>query len=87
MVMKKVGRLTRKDKEIFRTLYLANRPIPIKKISARTNISWKTVDESVKRLNRLQVVELKKSIRRTNVALNQDMLKTIMKLRRNRGIR
>lgn len=67
------------DSKIFSDLYKANRPLPVKRIAKRINVSWPTVDKHVKKLQELKVLDVNKTIRRTNVSINQDFLNKMKK--------
>ena len=68
------------DREIFVSLYKAKRQLPIKRIAERLNVSWPTIDSHVKKLEQLGVVITHKTVRRTNVELNQEFLKQWSKI-------
>jgi DNA-binding transcriptional regulator GbsR (MarR family) len=74
MPPKRVGRLTGKDRQLVRSLYLAQRPLPLTKLAERTGMGWKTIQKSADKLHRLDVLNIEKSIRRTNISLKPNFL-------------
>ncbi len=73
--MPKKNRIDSFDKKIFGDLFRASRPLPMKRISKRTGISWPTVKNHVIKLRALGAVDVHKSIRRTNVSISGAMLR------------
>lgn len=68
------NRITKKDQDIFATLFLAKRPLPLKKIAVKSGISWQTTKKHVNKLEKFGVVDVKKTVRRTNVNLKPSFL-------------
>lgn len=81
---RKIPRITSKDSQIFADLNKARRPLPIGKIAQRIDSSWKTVDKHVKKLEKLGVVNINKSVRRTNVSLNPKFVSLLRKKKKLR---
>ncbi len=73
--MKQKSRIRKIDTDIFSTLYRARRPLPIKKIAERIEVSWPTANTYVKRLQKINAVIVKKSVRMSRVELNPLFLK------------
>jgi len=63
-------RISNVDKSIFKSLYKARRPLTIRAISKRTGYSWTTSRDHINKLQKLGVVNNKRTIRRNNVMLN-----------------
>lgn len=78
----RAGRINRKDRDIFRSLFLAKRPLPLSKIANRTNMSWKTAQKRTERLEHLGAVKINKTPRRTNITLTPSLLSALRKLRK-----
>lgn len=79
----KKSRLTKIDKDIFASLAKAKRPLPVKRIAKRVDISWPTAKQHVKKLEKMGVVKTNKTIRRTNVSITDDLKREIKRLRRS----
>ena len=75
MVTKKQSRIKPLDSKIFASILKARRPLPVKKIANRVNVSWPTANRHVEKLKKLGVLKTKKSIRRTNVEVSDNFLK------------
>ncbi len=82
MKLKKQNRITSFDTRLFGSLYRAKRPLSIKKLANRTDMSWQTANIHVKKLEKLGVVGTKKSIRQTNVFIDPILFKSLMKKRK-----
>ncbi len=67
------SRITEFDSRLFANLRRANRPLPVKRLAMRLDSSWKTTNEHVKKLERMNVLRTNRSIRRTNVSINPDV--------------
>jgi predicted transcriptional regulator len=77
--MKKKNRITSTDSRIFGSIYRANRPLPIKRVATRVGVSWPTARNSVNKLSSMGVLVKDQSIRRTNVAVNNNFLRSLHK--------
>ena len=73
--MKRRSNIKKIDADIFSTLYKARRPLPIKKIAERIDVSWPTANTYVKRLQKIKAVTVKKSVRMNKVQLNPAFVK------------
>jgi predicted transcriptional regulator len=80
----KKNRISNMDKLIFASLYKAKRPLPMKKIATRTNVSWPTVRNSVTKLKGMGVLNTQSTTRRTNVSLNDAFLRKFLEIKRKR---
>lgn len=56
--------LTNNAIRILADLCRAKRPLPVKRIAERTNVSWKTANDNIKILEKRKLVKCKKSKRR-----------------------
>jgi len=63
--MEKTKQLTRSSKIILTDLFRARRPLSVKKIAERNEMSWKTANDNIKRLENKGLVKCKRSERRT----------------------
>ncbi len=70
-------RITSFDSRLFADLHKAKRPLPIKRLSERLDSSWKTTSEHVKKMERLGILKTKRSIRKTNVSINPELLNAL----------
>ncbi len=80
MVKRKI-RIDKLDTRLFGSLARARRPLPIGKLAKRTDMSWSTAKKHIQKLEELKVVEIEKTIRRTNVSLSGSFLKKLKKRR------
>jgi predicted transcriptional regulator len=58
------------DSRIFATLFKAQRPLAIKQIAKRLNISWSTAKIHIEKMIKLDVLIVKKTIRKSSVQIN-----------------
>ena len=72
-------RIDKLDAELFGSLYRARRPLSIKKLAQRTDMSWQTANKHIKKLEGLKVLNTKKTIRKTRVTIDKDFLKGMKK--------
>ena len=72
-------RIDKLDAELFGSLFRAKRPLSVKKLATRTDMSWQTANKHIKKLEGFNVVKTKKSIRKTNVSINPNFLKGFKK--------
>ena len=63
-------RITSTDSRIFASLHRAKRPLPIQRLAKRTDLSWKTTNDHVKKLERMRILKTRKTIRKTNVFID-----------------
>jgi predicted transcriptional regulator len=77
-------RLTKKDRAVFSTLYLARRPLPVKRIASKADISWKTANSSIGKLSTLGFVTVERTRRRTRASLRGNVLALADKRMRER---
>lgn len=79
--MKKIkkSRIDNFDSKLFGSAFKARRPLSIKRLATRTDMSWQTANKHIKKLEKLNVFTTKKSIRKTNVSINPIFLKTLKK--------
>jgi predicted transcriptional regulator len=73
------NRFTKKDRAIFTSLFLAKRPLPVKKLATKADMSWKTANLHVNKLKSFGVVNVNKTPRRTNVALDNRFMQALRK--------
>ena len=71
----KKSRIDNYDSKIFGSLWRARRPLSLKKLSARTDISWPTVKKRVIKLKDFGVVDIKKSQSKTSVFIDPRFMK------------
>lgn len=81
---KKRKRITKLDKDIVASLYRAKRPLPVKKIAERVNISWPTADIHIKKLKKFKVLDFKKTPRKTSVFIDPLFMDTIKKKKKRK---
>ncbi len=74
-------RIDKFDAELFGSLFRARRPLSIKRLATRTDMSWQTANKHIKKLEKFKVLNTKKSIRKTNVFINPSLLKSLRKKR------
>ena len=79
------SRITKKDRDIFSSLFLARRPLPLKKLALKSDMSWKTANEHVTKLSKLGIVNINRTPRRTNVFLNPKLINTLKKQKKSGG--
>jgi len=77
-------RINNIDSRIFANLLRAQRPLPVKQIAQRTNITWPTANQHIQKLANMNVVKIDKTIRKNRVAIdprfiNQLKTKNIIK--------
>lgn len=58
------------DNRIFADLLRASRPLPIKQIAQRNNITWPTANLHVQKLSKFNVLDIEKTIRKNRVSVN-----------------
>jgi predicted transcriptional regulator len=63
-------RITRIDSHIFASLVKAQRPLPIKQIAKRVDITWSTAKIHVQKLVKLNVLTIEKTIRKNRVQID-----------------
>lgn len=80
--VKKKNKIDAFDSRLFGSLFKAKRPLPIKKLARRTDMSWQTANTHIKKLQGLKVVGITKTAKRTNVFIDPIFLKKIQKKRR-----
>jgi len=73
--MKKKLNIRKIDSDIFSTLHNAKRPLPVKKIAERIDVSWPTANLSVKKLRDMKVLRIKKTVRMSKVDIDPIFLK------------
>ena len=73
--LRRVGRITRRDREVFQSLILARRPLCLLALADRTGMSWTTVRAIVARLESFGIVLVVKSSRKTFVRVDPAFLK------------
>ena len=71
--------LPRRGIKILANLCKAKRPLSIKSISERTEMSWKTVDDHIKTLEKRKLIKCERSKRRTYCTVNKEVLKNCKK--------
>ena len=76
---KKKPRITSLDSRLFADLHKAKRPLSIQRLAKRTDTSWKTVRDHVKDLEKMGVLRTKKTIRKTNVFIDENILKDLIR--------
>ena len=79
--LKTKPRITGTDSKLFASLYKAKRPLPIKKLSERADFSWKTTNDHIKKLEKMNIVKIKKTVRKTSVFIDPKFA-TILKKRK-----
>lgn len=77
--IRRKGKIDNFDARLFGSLFKARRPLPIKKLARRTDMSWQTANKHLKKLKRLNIVNIKKSKRRTNITINPIFLTKVKK--------
>lgn len=65
-----IKRITNIDSRIFADLIKAQRPLPVKQIAQRTNITWPTANQHIQKLAKMNVVKVDKTIRKNRVAID-----------------
>ena len=78
------SRIDKLDSQLFGSLFRAKRPLPIKKLARRTDMSWQTANKHLKKLNELNIVEINKTVRRSNVSLNEKFMESLRKRKKIR---
>ena len=68
-----------RDAQLFGSLYKANRPLSIKKLAQRTDMSWQTADQHIKKLAKLNILKLNKSVRKTSVSMEPSWVEKVRK--------
>jgi len=63
-------RINNIDSRIFANLIRAQRPLPVKQIAQRTNITWPTANQHIQKLANMNVVKVEKTIRKNRVAID-----------------
>lgn len=81
---KKKGKIDKYDAQLFGSLYKAKRPLPIKRLAKRTDMSWQTANTHLKKLKRLNIVNIQKTKRRTNITINPIFLTRVKKKKKSR---
>ena len=61
---KAVKRINNIDSRIFANLVKAQRPLPIKQIAKRVNVTWPTAKIHINKLEKMKVVNVEKTIRK-----------------------
>ena len=79
--MEKPKKIDQWDKIIFKELARAQRPLSVSRISKEAGLSWATVNEHTKKMEKLKIVKIEKSIRRSYVTLTENFIKKINKRR------
>lgn len=79
----KTPRITSTDSRIFASLHRAKRPIAVQRLAKRADLSWKTANEHVKKLQKMGILRTRKTIRKTNVFLDPKFV-TLLKKRGKR---
>lgn len=69
--------LTKNSKLILADLFRAKRPLSISRIAERNRVTWKTADNSIKRLESKGFVNCKRSVRRTYCTVSREARKLI----------
>lgn len=72
-------RIDKLDAQLFGSLFRAKRPLSVKKLAQRTDMSWQTANKHIKKLENFKVLNTKKSIRKTNVFIDPLFLKSLKK--------
>lgn len=75
--------ITEFDSRLFGNLIKANRPLPVKRLAQRLHSSWKTTNNHVTKLEKANVLITNRSIRRTNVSVDPDILRDLELSRKN----
>lgn len=63
-------RITGLDSRIFASLLRANRPLPVKQIAQRVNVTWPTANLHIQKLAKLNVLNNTKTIRKNRVSID-----------------
>jgi predicted transcriptional regulator len=63
-------RITGLDSRIFASLFKAQRPLAIKQIARRLNISWSTAKIHIQKMVKLNILTVEKTIRKNRVQIN-----------------
>jgi len=77
MIPRKAFGMSRNSLYILADLFRAKRPLSVKRVAERNNISWKTADNNVKKLEKRGLVKCKRSKRRTYCEIAKEVRKVI----------
>lgn len=64
--------LTKSGLKIIANLHRAKRPLSIKRISERTNLSWKTCNDNIKKLEQRKILSCERTKRRTYCKITKE---------------
>lgn len=65
-----IKRISNIDSRIFASLVRARRPLPVKQIAQRTNVTWPTAKSHVEKLRKMNVLKIEKTIRKNRVTID-----------------
>lgn len=69
-VKRPIKRITNIDSRIFADLIRAQRPLPVKQIAQRANITWSTANQHIQKLAKMEILKVNKTIRKNRVVIN-----------------
>ena len=79
-IKKAKNRIDNFDARLFGSLAKARRPLSIKRLANRTDMSWQTANKHLKKLKEFKVVKFDKTIRKTRVSLEDPWIKKIRRI-------
>ncbi len=80
-----VPRINSTDSRIFANLHKAKRPLPVQRLAKRTDLSWKTTNDHIKKLEKMGILRTKKTIRKTNVFIAPKFTTLLERRRKGKG--
>lgn len=75
--IKNPKRITGLDSRIFASLLRANRPLPVKQIANRVNVTWPTANLHLKKLEALNVINNVRTIRKNRVSISPKFIESL----------
>jgi DNA-binding transcriptional regulator GbsR (MarR family) len=72
---KRKSRIDSFDARLFGSLHHARRPLSIKKLAQRTDMSWQTANKHLKKLQELDIIDFKKTVKKTSVFITPRLMK------------
>ena len=70
-------RITGLDSRIFASLVKAQRPLPVKQLAERVDITWPTANKHIQKLVKLNVLVIEKTIRKNRVQINPKFINNL----------
>lgn len=70
-------RITGLDSRIFASLAKAQRPLSVKQLAERVNITWPTANKHIQKLIKLNVLIIEKTIRKNRIQINPKFINNL----------